>query len=150
MKKTLRKILSIALAVVMLFSFTTVAYAVEGDVAPCAGTETWYAGNGKVGSFTLSGNNLTPVKTMGATGNLTVYGFADVTTNDNIWWVEIQIIDYKTGDVIAETSSKSRNSNGQAYSLSFDVVKGQKIRIFMYYGSMPDTDAYVSIYYLLD
>ena len=148
MKKTLRKVLALVLVLVVTLSFTSTIYA-EGDIMPLAGRETWEAGGRLVGSFTLEGGNVTPVKTMGATGKLRVYGFADAENNGNPWWIKIQIKDYNTGKVLAEGTTGSKTSSQQVYSVSLDVTKGQQIRIYMYYETQPVNDAYVSIYYLL-
>lgn len=148
MKKTLRKILTFVLVLVVTLSFTSTVYA-EGDIMPLSGRETWYAGGGKVGSFTLEGGNVTPVKTMGDSGKLRIYGFADAENNGNPWWIRIQIEDYNTGKILAEGTTGSKTSSQQVYSISFDVTKGQQFRIYMYYETQPVNDAYVSIYYLL-
>ncbi len=148
MKKTLRKVLTLVLVLVVTLSFTSTVYA-EGRIMPLAGRETWDAGGRYVGSFTLEGGNITPVKTMGANGKLRVYGFANAENNGNPWWIRVQIIDYSTGGVIAETTTTPRTSSQQAYSVSLDVVKGQQIQIYMSYVTFPVNDANVSIYYLL-
>ncbi len=45
----------------------------ELSLSPKAGTETWYRGSRTVGSFNMSNNNLTPVKTIGDSGTLDVW-----------------------------------------------------------------------------
>ena len=62
----------------MCFFFSSVAFAtgIEGttyattSATPRGGTETWSKDYDYVGSFLMEGNNLTPVKNMGRTGQL--------------------------------------------------------------------------------
>ena len=58
-----RKLLAFVLVTVLaITAFSTQAFA--------AGVETWYASWVSEGTFTVSNNNLTPVKTMGVSGTL--------------------------------------------------------------------------------
>ncbi len=148
MKKTLRKILTFVLVLVVTLSFTSTVYAARDmEYMPLAGTETWYAGGGKVGSFYLAGTNLTPVKTMGDSGKLRVYGTADASNNGNPWQIKVQIIDYENGDILNETVSIYPNDSGQVFSVSLDVVKGKQIQIYMYYLKKPSNYAYINLCY---
>lgn len=149
MKKTLRKILSLVLVFVMTLSLTNIGYADDSGIMPCGGTETWYAGDGLVGSFTLEGDNLTPVKTMGASGKLRVYGTAESNNNGNPWWIRVQIKDAYSGKVLAESNSIFSTDSLQAYSVSLNVTKGQQIRVYMYYVTKPTNDAHIDLCYML-
>ena len=147
MKKTLRKILTLVLVLVVTLSFTSTVYATGGDYMPLAGTETWYAGGGFVGSFTLSGTNLTPIKTMGSSGKLRVYGTAYTDNGGNPWQIKVQLIDYQTGNVLNETVSIYPEDSGQVFSVSLDVVKGQKLQVNMFYVKKPSTYAHIDLCY---
>lgn len=147
MKKTLRKILTFVLVLVVTLSFTSTVYAAGGDYMPMAGTETWYKGGGLVGSFTLVGTNKTPVKTMGDSGKLRVYGTAYTDNGGIPWQIKIQIIDYNTEEVLNETVSIYPEDSGQVFSVSYDVVKGQQLQIYMYYIKKPSPYAYIDLCY---
>lgn len=144
-----RRIISLALVLMFVLSMCTIAYAADDEPMPISGTETWYAGSGYVGSLTLEDGNLTPVKTMGASGTLWVHGSAVANNNGNSWWIRVQIISYNTGKVLAETTSTPRADSKQAYAVSLNVTKGQQIQIYLTYGSKPVNDAKVELYYIL-
>ncbi len=155
MKTTLkRRFLSILLALMMVVSLTSVGYAVGpdnggGTASPMSGTETWNAGGGYVGAFTMAASNLTPVKTMGASGLLQVYGTAEANNNGNPWWIKVQLKDAFSGEVLAQSTSTPRTSSKQAYAVSLNVTKGQKIRVYMAYVTKPANNAYIQLAYLL-
>ncbi len=148
MKKTLRKILTFVLVFVMTLSLTNIGYAAsDTEYMPLAGTETLYKGGGLLGSFTLAGTNLTPIKTMGDSGKLRVYGTAYSDNGGKPWHIKVQLIDYQTGGVLNETVSIYPEDSGQVFSVSLDVVKGQRLQIYMYYVELPSTYAHIDLCY---
>lgn len=162
LKAFMRKLTSILLAVLSAMCLTGICYAEEtttatvptadvtADTVARAGRETLYAGGGSIGSFYLEGNNLTPVKTMGISGEFTLFGRATCSST-KAWWVRVQILDAYTGDVLAST--KTYSSTGldtiQDYSMSINVTKGQKIQIYTYYTSTPSEEARITLNYTL-
>ncbi len=93
----IKRLISSLLALVMCLVLSSTAFAAEGNkdttkgnvatdvkeetlsaenanIVPFSGAETWGKTSSfkNVGTFTMEGNNLTPVKTMGANGNLSL------------------------------------------------------------------------------
>ncbi len=146
-----RKISVCLLAALMLCSmFSTTALATQNVVAlgsrteygilPMAGTETWYAGVGDAGSFTMQGFNITPVKTMGDSGTLEIFGYYSQADGLGAVSLIVEIREAYTGRVIA-----SNDGDGYEFSLSTPVTKGQKIQI--YFGVKGNSSRKVSISY---
>ena len=82
----MKRFLSLLVAMIMCLGMSTMAFAAEvpettqnisvesNQAMPRGGVETWAKRTSfyNVGKFTMEGNNLTPVKTMGATGTLSL------------------------------------------------------------------------------
>lgn len=160
LKAFTRKFASILLALLTIMCLTGISYAetvataapsadVTADTVARAGTETVYPGTGCFGNFYLEDYNLTPVKTMGAAGNFSLFGTA--TCNSNKYWqICVQIKDAYTGSVLKTTYTSGSSYNYQYYSLDLTVKKGQKIQICTYYTSAPSTDAEIYLDYILE
>ncbi len=160
MKSFMRKLASILLAVLSAMCLTGMSYAEETTTAAAltadvttdavarAGTETLYAGTGCIGDFYLEGNNMTPVKTMGASGSFSLFGTAECSSS-KYWQICVQIRDAYTGSVLATDYTTGSSYNHQYYIIDLNVTKGQKIQIYTYYTSTPSTEAKISLNYSL-
>lgn len=161
LKAFMRKLTSILLAVLSAMCLTGICYAEEtttatvptadvtADTVARAGTETLYAGSGSIGSFYLQNNNLTPVKTMGASGTFSLFGTASCSSS-TYWQICVQIKDAYTGSVLATDYTSGSSYNFQYYSMEISVTKGQKIQIYTYYTSTPSTEAKIDLDYILE
>ena len=160
LKAFTRKIASILLAVLTIMCLTGMSYAetvtteaptadATADTVARAGTETLYKGSGSMGSFYLEGNNMTPVKTMGASGKFSLFGTAECNSS-KYWQICVQICDAYTGNVLATDYTTGSSYNFQYYSMEISVTKGQKIQIFTYYTSTPSTEAEIYLDYILE
>ena len=123
----------------------------EQPIVPYAGVETWYKTSlHTVGSFYLDGQNLTPLKTIGNAGSLTVY--ADATaSHGNPYVLYMEIREYPSGRVLASGKSVSMCDCGsvQHAGLTLKVQKGQKIQVFTKYSTTPRTPAKLTLSYSL-
>lgn len=93
------------------------------------GNETWSTTGKKVkvGSFTMEGNNLTPVKTIGVSGyNLGIY--TDFSANKSVK-VTTEICKAYSSTVLAKGASSTAKSGSYSTGLAY-VNKGDKIQIF--------------------
>lgn len=160
LKAFMRKLTSILLAVLSAMCLTGMCYAEEtatatvptadvtADTVARAGTEKLYAGSGCIGDFYLEGNNLTPVKTMGASGTFSLYGTASCSSS-KYWQICIQIKDAYSGEVLKTAYTTGTSYNYQYYSMEITVTKGQKVQIYTYYTSVPSTEARIYLNYSL-
>lgn len=160
LKAFTRKIASILLAVLTIMCLTGISYAettttaapstdVTADTVARAGTETLYKGTGSIGSFYLGGTNLTPVKTMGASGTFSLFGTAEGSSS-TYWQICVQIRDAYTGTILAKDYTTGSSYNFQYYSMEISVTKGQKIQIYTYYTSSPSTESKIFLNYTLE
>ena len=159
--------MAFVLVVICAFSFNLSAFAMTPsierklslsnssceEIIPMSGTETLYSGRGSIGSFSLVGSNLTPVKTMGSSGTFTLLGTA--TASPEYYCIRVQIRDYPSGRVLCSTTTGSvsiSNNNGitNYYAPSIWVNQGQQIQIYMDYISVPSRSATVSMNYILN
>lgn len=106
---------------------------VNNEITPFA-TETWGKTTGykKVGSFTMTGNNLTPVKTIGATGNLRLrLDSVQVVGATKNYKLRVQIKDYSSQKVLREWTTNGFTSIKNTVLSGYQsVAKGQKIQIY--------------------
>lgn len=149
-----KRFLAFALAMCMCLGMATVASATEvnhnpmiaetevwkmttvdgEEMAPYGGgTETWGASEGfvHVGSFTMEGNNLTPVKTMGVKGKLylKLNDVHPVGSTDNIN-LRVQIRDASTQAVLKQwTINDFWGVANRELSGYLEVKQGQKVQI---------------------
>lgn len=83
----------------------------NAEIIPFGGVETWNKTSSfkNVGSFTMEGNNLTPVKTMGGSGQLSLRldDVFLVNSLDNIDLL-VQIVDHNTQKVLKEWNADGR------------------------------------------
>lgn len=161
LKAFMRKLASILLAVLSAMCLTGICYAEEtttatvptadvtADTVARAGRETLYKGTGSIGSFYLEGNNLTPVKTMGASGTFSLFGTAEGSSS-KYWQICVQICDANTDAVLATDYTSGSSYNFQYYSMEISVTKGQKIQIYTYYTSTPSTESKIFLNYTLE
>ena len=120
-----------------------------------AGNETW-TGSGLAGNYTFYNNNLTPVKTMGKSGTLLIYGsfygddgYADVSP--------IQLtaqIRSTSGAVKATTVRVDDRSGATSFSISCPVSYGEQIQLFFDASSVANPpgiyrSAHVTYYYAI-
>lgn len=135
-----KRFLATLLALAMLVSMSTVAFAAEdvkapsnsvnAEIVPFAGTEVWDKTEAYVGIISMDGNNLTPVKTIGRDSNLlTIYSEGQrVVANPNCK-MEIQVRKAYTNTVLA-SSGKQMCSGWNYISVSLNVPKGTKIQVY--------------------
>ena len=106
---------------------------VIADIAmePRAGNETW-TGSGFGGSYTFTDYNLTPVKTMGASGTLLIYG--SFYGNDGYASASpIKLtaqIRSTSGAIRAETVRVDNRSGNVSFAMSCTVSKGDQIQLY--------------------
>ena len=121
-----RKLLAFVLVTVLaITAFSTQAFA--------AGVETWYASWVSEGTFTVSNNNLTPVKTMGVSGTLHIV--AQVSGRSDLEpsgcppvKLTVQVRDL-SGNVLASGSVSEDAAIPQVH-INLPVTAGQKVQIF--------------------
>ena len=106
---------------------------VMADIAlePRAGTETW-TGSGFGGSYTFVNYNLTPVKTMGSSGTLVIYGtFYGSDGYSDVSPIKLTAqIRSTSGTVRAQTIRVDDRSGAVSFSMSCSVSKGDKIQLY--------------------
>lgn len=106
---------------------------VIADIAlePRAGNETW-TGSGFGGSYTFTDYNLTPVKTMGASGTLLIYG--SFYGNDGYASASpIKLtaqIRSTSGAIKAQTVEVDTRNGNIDFSMACSVSKGEQIQLF--------------------
>ncbi len=126
-KKSMRFLTVFILFFAMVFSVATVPIS-------AAGVETWYTTSDYIiePSFTNRGYNLTPIKTMGASGTLHLvigaHEFLDASTNPVNFKYEIRSA---SGSVLkTETIVLTRDSLSFAFWTQISVTKGQQIQLY--------------------
>ncbi len=123
-------------------------YSHESEIMPMSGEETLYSGNHSIGSFTLIGSNLTPIKTIGNSGNFSLYGTA--TSNSSSFCVRVQIREYPSGRVLTSTTTGNTYDGVAVYATPIIWLNaGQRIQIYMDYLTTPSQAATVSMNYTL-
>ena len=161
MRKHLRNIATLLFALTFAFSANLSVFAQSSaeervdsqlssqeTISPMSGTETLYRGTNTIGSFTLVGSNLTPIKTIGDSGQFTLYGTARA--NNSYFCIRVQIRDYSTGRVLCSTTTGDVNNGTANYQTPvINVSNGQKIQIYMDYIYVPSQSAVVSMNYTL-
>lgn len=101
------------------------------SIAPRAGAETW-TGSGFGGAYTFYDYNLTPVKTMGNSGTLLVYGnfhCADGFASSHPIALTVQIRN-TAGRVLEYTSIVDSLSGSTPFAVSYHVNAGDKIQLY--------------------
>ncbi len=100
----------------------------ESDIVPFGGgTETWNKDSATVGTFTMTGNNLTPVKTVGKSYEFLMVG-ADYSASKPVI-LTVQIRKAYTSTVLGQGKS-SAASSGKNVTASYRCTKGDKIQIY--------------------
>ena len=123
-------------------------YCHESKIVPMSGEETLYSGDHSIGSFTLTGSNLTPIKTIGNSGQFTLYGTA--TSNSSSFCVRVQIREYPSGRVLTSTTTGNIYNGVSVYSTPVIWLNaGQRIQIYMDYLTTPSQAATISMNYAL-
>ena len=106
---------------------------VMADIAlePRAGNETW-TGSGFGGSYTFTNYNLTPVKTMGTSGTLLIYGtFYGNDGYSDVSPIKLTVqIRSTSGAVRAQTVRVDDLSGAVSFSVSCSVSKGDTIQLY--------------------
>lgn len=123
-KKSLRFLTVFALIFAMVISMA-------GIPASAAGTETWYKGYVLEPVMTVHGYNLTPVKTMGESGTLTIDTNFNITDTSSNQYRAICVVEIRStnGTVLARDSAAAFVSAAEIV-LSINVTKGQQIQIY--------------------
>ncbi len=133
-----KRIFSLVFAIVIFLSFSSVAFAaapMESNTSvsvPLAGEETWdytgYIAN-FVGSFDMTGRNLTPVKTIVNRSDLNRYLTIDADfTCNSASILTIQIVEYPSGRVLASASSNATTS-GRVFVTAGPDIYGKQVQI---------------------
>jgi hypothetical protein len=127
--------------------------------AQAGGVETWYYGVGSTEFINITDYNITPVKTIGDTGNLTlVFGFSSKRNgiDEPTWYppvkITAQIRSASSGAVLAQTIFEE--GTGTTFTLSKYLTAGTQIQIFIDVSSLynppgPYRKAGISYYYML-
>lgn len=125
-RKSMRFLTVLALICAMVLS-------IASTPVSAAGVETWYKGSLDEPSFLMNGYNLTPVKTMGVSGKLTItehFETADGNNPDHYYPVYVLEIRSLNGTVLARESKGWGFLYSGTLSVSIDVTKGQQIQIY--------------------
>lgn len=144
----MKRFLATLLALCMCLCVTSVAFAAEATpsttvyddwsiqpssgavdtISPqtVSGTETWNKGQDYSDWFTMYGTNLTPIKTMGASGTLYLHVTYNSSTPVKLL---VQVRKAGTTQVIAQTTIGANTYYEHTVS-TLSVTKGQKIQIF--------------------
>ena len=157
----IKRFLSILLVVVLCFATSTVAFAEEDTVENTyesvsiarAGTEVWDSrGRGTGGTFTMTGNNLTPVKTVGLVADRLNIVIDSYSSNQPVY-LTVQIRKAYSDVVLAQTTFGPSSSGGGSYFGTY-IPYGTKIQIYFvvtnasgeYISSLPCTITYSYFY----
>lgn len=136
-KKGMRFIAVMTLSIIVAFSFSTTVLANSVD-----GRTTWYLGQATSSEMNINGYNLTPVKTMGASGTLNItqtFLLSDLSSNSNTALCTLEIRNTSgavLGRVTGITSTNTLTFGARSLSLTISVNKGQQIQL---YSSVYDT-----------
>ncbi len=129
MKKNFKRMLMgmiLALSLCVTSVVPTFA-ASNNEVVTRAGSETWVPGVHDVGDFNMTDTNLTPRKTMGASGHLIVYGaFLPI---DQIGSLALRVTMYNRTKGTSTTNSFIYNE-GHLFALEMNVSKGDIIQLY--------------------
>lgn len=110
--------------------FLALSVLMTSTTAFATGNETWYLGQQTVGSFVVTNDNLTPVKTMGDDGKLFVW--ANFSRADSASYPPIvltfEIRDYDTGEVL--DSVKYYEGETPSRAIGTNVTAGQRIQVY--------------------
>ena len=98
----------------------------------------WYLGGETVGSFTVTNDNLTPIKTMGDSGKLFVWTEYSRADSYSPIVVTAQIRDYDTGEILDSVQYYEGQSENDR-TLCCDVTEGQRIQIYWDISSQYDS-----------
>lgn len=120
-----------------------------------AGNETW-TGSGLAGNYTFRDNNLTPVKTMGKSGTLLIYGsfYGDDGYSD-VSPIQLTVqIRSTSGAVKTSTVRVDDRSGATSFSISCPVSYGEQIQLFFDASSVANPpgiyrSAHVTYYYAI-
>ncbi len=131
-KKSLRRFVSLVLIFALMVSFSTTVKEVSA-----AGNDTLPYGEYEIGSFTFSNHNLTPTKTVGATGMLK-FGVSWRVANSDKGVGEIkltvQVRDVDTQKVLSSIVVKRESYDDMYYvydeTPAIYVTKGTKLQIW--------------------
>ena len=131
-KKSLRFLTVLALIFAMILSFASIS-------TSAAGAETWYVTDDYIfeNNFTIRGYNLTPVKTMGASGTLHILfelnSLLDTGTNPNDLVYTYQIRSASGTVLLGGTEKFSSTNDGLPFAVftQINVKQGQKVQIYI-------------------
>lgn len=93
-----------------------------------AGSEVWDKDAATVGTFTMTGNNLTPVKTVGKPYEFLLVG-ADYTASKPVI-LTVQIRKAYTNTVLGNVGKSSAASSGKNITAGYRCTKGDKIQVY--------------------
>lgn len=131
MKKKIRQLFGMMVAIAVF------VMAVGAIPAYAAGTQTFYKtgpSGSHVGEFHCYNNNLTPVKTIGESGEFHIFGTAKKgdSLNGNVV-TKIEVREYPSGRVLTSTQSYAVSTDGKEHVFNTTPIyltSGQRIRIY--------------------
>lgn len=121
-KKSMRFLTVLALVFSMVLSIASVP-------ASAAGVETWYKGSVTEPTMYTTGTNLTPLKTMGESGTLTISATIKLTDSSNLAYCVLEIRDAANTLLVLKHIDGSTNSLCRL-KISIPVTQGQQLHIF--------------------
>lgn len=138
-----KRLFVVILTLCMCLGSSTVAFAAEkspenndihisatNEVVPYSGEEIWNgSGTVHVGSFTMEGNNLTPVKTTGYAGQLAIITNFRSTRSNTPVYLRVEIRDWATQRVLGYKMTNTATQSG-SLTVQANVNWHQKIQIF--------------------
>lgn len=121
-KKSMRFLTVLALTLAMVLSIASVP-------ASAAGVETWYKGSVTETTMYTTGTNLTPVKTMGESGTLTISATFKLTDSSDLAYCVLEIRDATNTLLVLKHIDGSTNSL-RRLKVSIPVTQGQQLHVF--------------------
>lgn len=126
--KFVKKIIASMLAVMFCLGSVQVAHAASESRA----TEVWYTGQTYDYSYTMEDTNTTPVKTLGNSGQLVIYGnFYKADSGASNIKLTAKILEYPSGRVLDEVVVNNNNYPfSDNFVLSTYIQSGTKVQLF--------------------
>ena len=121
-KKSMRFLTVLALICAMVLS-------IASTPVSAAGVETWYKGSVTEPTMYTTGTNLTPLKTMGESGTLTISATFKLTDSSNLAQCVLEIRDASNTMIVLKHTGTTTNSLCRL-KFSIPVTQGQQLHIF--------------------
>lgn len=131
MKRFRKVFCSLLLVAATLVTGTTTfnPVTVSASTIDARSSSVWYLGGETVGSFTVTNDNLTPIKTIGDSGKLFIWTEYSRADSYSPIVVTAQIRDYDTGKILDSVRYYEGQTENER-TLCCDVTKGQRIQIY--------------------